>query len=67
MMAIFYRIPCLVIAGPLLFFLMPLRHGMEIVALFLTLASIWIEGAPRHATKVFGMQKTARRALFRRT
>jgi hypothetical protein len=66
MMAIFCRIPCLVIAGPFLFFLMPFRHAMEIVAVFLTLASIWIEGAPRHATKLIGVPTKTRRALFRR-
>jgi hypothetical protein len=30
------------------------------------LVSIWVEGAPRHVTKLFGMRRADRRRLFRR-
>ena len=64
--AIFYRIPFVVLAGPVLFLLMSFRHAVDIVAVFLTLVSIWIEATPRHVAKVLGMPKGTRRMLFRR-
>jgi hypothetical protein len=61
-----YRIPCLMAAGLPAFFLAPTRYGAHVLVVALALVSIWIEGAPRHATKLFGMPRAHRLRLFRR-
>jgi hypothetical protein len=62
-----YRIPCLMVVGLPAFFLAPSRYGAHVLVAALALTSIWLEGLPRHATKLFGMRRVDRWRLFRRT
>lgn len=64
--AMFYRTACLVLVGVPAFLLSATGYAAEVLVLVLALASIWVEGAPRHVTKLFGMRGADRRRLFRR-
>jgi hypothetical protein len=63
--AIAYRAACLVLAGIPIYFLVPSGYDAEALVVVVALASVWIEGAPRHATRAFGMPRRTRRRLFR--
>ena len=47
------KIVCLAIIGVFVF-LTPLKSSSRLLVIIITLMSIWIEGVPRHAAKIFG-------------
>ena len=64
-MAMAYRAVVLMLAGIPIYFLVPSGYDAEALVVVVALASVWIEGAPRHATRAFGMPRRTRRRLFR--
>jgi hypothetical protein len=62
--AIAYRAACLTLAGIPIYFLVPRGYDAYALVLFIAAASVWIEAAPRHATRAFGMPARSRRRLF---
>jgi len=65
-MAIVYRAACLMLAGVPVYFLVPAGYDAQVLVFVIALASVWIEGAPRHATRAFGAPQRKRKELFGR-
>jgi hypothetical protein len=62
--AIAYRAACLTLAGIPIYLLVPRGYDAYALVLFIAAASVWIEVAPRHAPRAFGMPARSRRRLF---
>ena len=65
-MAIVYRTVFLMMAAVSIYFLVPPGYDAQLLVAAVAAASVWIEGAPRHAMRAFGAPRRTRRQILRR-